>query len=238
MTSNAVHLIDLDTAMKQHYSGITISVDGVPTPVQVFLEQPSTEGTPNRVYPSVSILYAGDVPDFESMHSDDDSVEEIGINSAVSPAERIERIMPEPARVRYIVGTWHKDRAAEDRRLVREVYRKRTPSRGYLTVQNVDGEAIKVWLFRMAPSLVEVEDRPDADTIIYHKTLMVEVLVHLSEVEYDETTSTKVAEEVQWDVQSRKVLWNSHGQVGGFVEGGDKTDRVIRVTEDTEEVLP
>ena len=103
---------------------------------------------------------------------------------------------------------------------------------------NIDGEYLDVWLFKVNGSL-SVHDYDDVDTVIYHKSITVEALVYLAEVEYDETVREKVVNEVHWDVESRKTALDERGLVGEVDDSGNVTDIVFRVTENTEEeVLP
>jgi hypothetical protein len=44
--------------------------------------------------------------------------------------------------------------------------------------------------------------------------------------------------ELHWDVRSRGVKLNELGQIDSAVESDDVTDRNIRITENTEEILP
>jgi hypothetical protein len=139
--------------------------------------------------------------------------------------------------MRYSIDTWHKDRAAEDQVLYHEMFRRRTKNKGYLRVLNIDGEYIYLWLFKVNGSL-SVHDYDDVDTVIYHKSITVEALVYLTEVEYDETVREKVVNEVHWDVRSREMTLDERGLVGEVDDSKNVTDVVIWVTEDTEEVLP
>jgi hypothetical protein len=230
-----IHMTALDAALVARYSGIYVLIEGVSTEVEVFIESPATEYTRDRTYPSISIQYAGDVPDFEQMDSDDDVDDELDIDLSETPGIATTRKSPEPTRVRYTVDVWVRNSAAIARELNKEVYRKRTPSRGSLQVTNIDGTTQKVWYFRVPPAQVEVDDYSDVDMRIYHHSLMVEALVNLSQVEYDDTTETPVVEEALWDVQSRRYVPDRKGQVGELIESKDITDRVIRITEDTEE---
>jgi hypothetical protein len=238
MTSNSVDLKTLDLALKAHYSGITIRVAGVVTSVPVFLEKPSSETSTSRVYPSICLAYLGDFEDTEVCESTDfENEEEVGYDGSQPVHIRTSRKVSGPMRVRYMVDTWHKDLVLEDRDLSMEVFLKRTKPRGTLSVNNIDGEAITLWMFR-ANSGLQVMDYAEGDVQIFHKSVIVEVLAYLSEVEYDEVVEDKVAMELHWDVRSRGVKLNELGQIDSAVESDDVTDRNIRITENTEEILP
>jgi len=238
MTSLSVSQEALENALVAKYSGFDLSVAGVLTEVEVFLEKPSTEIETGRVFPSVSIMYLGESEDTEVQESSDESQEEVGLDGTVDPNERIMRDASDPIVMRYSIDTWHKDMAAEDQVLYHEMFRRRTKNKGYIRVLNIDGEYLDVWLFKVNGSL-SVHDYDDVDTVIYHKSITVEALVYLAEVEYDETVREKVVNEVNWDVESRKTALDERGLVGEIDDSGNVTDIVFRVTENTEEeVLP
>jgi hypothetical protein len=236
MTSLSVSQEAFENALVAKYSGFYLSVAGVPTEVKVFLEKPSNENESNRTFPSVSIMYLGESEDTEVQESSDEDPEEVGLDGTVNPNERIMRGSSDPIVMRYSIDTWHKDMAAEDQVLYHEMFRRRTKNKGYIRVLNIDGEYLDIWLFKVNGSL-SVHDYDDVDTVIYHKSIMVEALAYLTEVEYDETVREKVVNEVHWDVKSRETTLDERGLVGEVDDSENVTDVVIRVTEDTEEVL-
>lgn len=237
MVSLSVSQEALENALVAKYQGFSLDVGGISTSVEVFLETPSNEIHQGRTFPSVSIMYLGESEDTEVQESTDEDQEEVDYDDTVTPPERIMRDGSDPIRMRYSVDTWHKDLAAEDQVLFHEMFRRRTRNKGYIAVQNIDGETVDLWLFKINGSL-SVHDYSDKDERIYHKSIMVEALVYLTEVEYDETERTMVVTEVQWDVKSRETTLNERGLICEVDDAKNVTDVVLRVTEDTEEILP
>lgn len=237
MTSLSVSQEALENALVAKYSGFYLSVAGVPTEVEVFLERPSDEIVGSRTFPSVSIMYLGESEYIEARESSDEDSEEVDYDSTVTPSERVMRETSDPVLMRYSIDTWHKDMAAEDQILYHEMFRRRTKNRGYLSLLNIDGESLDIWLFKINGSL-SVHDYDDVDTVIYHKSITVEAAVYLAEVEYDETEREKVVNEVRWDVKSRTMALDERGLVGEVDDSENVTDVVVRITEDMEEALP
>ena len=94
--TTAVTLKNVDTALLLRYSGVSIDVDGTPTAVEVFIEEPQVEEYPERVYPSVAVKLIDIEPDYARSHSDDDEKEEVGYNDTVDPPVRTMRLRPHP----------------------------------------------------------------------------------------------------------------------------------------------
>jgi hypothetical protein len=203
MPTQATTLKLIDEAFVSRYSGLRIPVgpNSTLTPVEVFIERPNTEQTTERTFPSISILFANMTPDFANLqHCDDDDEEELSVDVVPSPAERIMRQKPTAYKVQYVLDTWHRNMAGEDRDLVFEAFLRRTPIRGYMTVRNIDGENITVWV-SWSGALVSL-DEEDVDTMIYHKSLSLLVIAYLAPVEYDETDRHKVVGTVEIEVNS------------------------------------
>lgn len=225
-----------EIALVGRYSGFTMDVLGVATGVPVFLEAPSDELITDRVFPSVSIRYLGEDEASDLRESSDKDTEEVDYDDSVFPPERVMRETSDPIRLRYSIDTWHKDRAAEDQVLYHEMLRRRTPSRGHISVLNLDSEPVDLWLFKVNGSLA-THDYEDIDTYVYHKSITVETLVYLAEVEYDDVVREKVVEEVHWEVQSRGMVLGSKGMLVGVESSEDVTDVDMVVTVDSLERL-
>lgn len=185
--------------MSQHFSGITIPVQGIETPVTVFIEEPSVEECTERKYPSVAVQYLIELNDASVWESDiEDQSEEISRNTSLDVHEASMRANPEPSVFSYSIDTWNKVRASESRDLLFQAVKKRVKKRGYLTVQNVDGENIDVWMFWGGGIQPSHERYPDE--IIYHHSLTVDIHAYAAVVDATDTVVEKVAMEVQWDV--------------------------------------
>ena len=239
MTSLATTIKAIDAALVTKYSGISIDTGSpsVVTPVTVFMEDPDPEEYPERVYPSIALKLLSTVPDyFAIVESDDvDDSEEISYNDLVVPPVRTMRKKPLPHRVMYSIDTWHKARASESRDLVAEALLYLTDPRGYLTVQNIDGTAIDLWMF-WDGGITAAEER-SIDEIIYHKTLTVSILAYLARTAVDTTTDTKVATELDFEVQSRHFYLGA----GGVIQIDDSKnvkDVEFRITDTDIEVIP
>lgn len=230
MTSLAVDIESVDAALATRYSGITISINGVPTAVEVFTETPGSEEVPEKTYPSVAIQLMDVQSKFSISESSDDEREEVAYDSGVTPHERSMRKNPLPHTLVYSVDTWHKDRVLESRELAKEVLIYRTDPRGYLSVLNIDGVSIDLWAISSGGYSCEPERLPD--TVIYHNTLTLEVEVYLAMSAFDQVDSEKVAMEAWWTVFSRGTVLGLDGIE--IESGGDVEDLTIRFT-DTEE---
>jgi len=239
MTSLAVTLKAIDAALFAKYSGISIDAGDPPaaTPVSVFLEDPDPEEYPERVYPSVSIRFISLVPDYTGIvESDDiDESEEISYDDGVSPPVRTMRKKPLPHRIMYSIDTWHRARVSESRDLVAEAIQYLTDPRGYLTVQNIDGTNIDVWLF-WAGGIATADER-STDEIIYHKSLTVSVLAYLARTAVGTTTEVKVATDLDFEVLSRHVYLDSNGDLQ-IDDSKNVKDVEFRITDTGVEVIP
>ncbi len=230
MTSRAVTQSAIDFALAARFVGITIDIEGTPTAVKVFIEDPHTTHYPERVFPSVSIRAISEVDDFENFEGDtEDEFEEVGYNDLVDPNERSMRRKPEPRRLLYSIDTWHKVRLAEHRSLASSVLTERVQSRGALTVVNIDGTAIDLWLMRFG----RLQHLPEykADYTVYHSALTVEVLAELALVAHDDTVEEKVAMTALWEIFSRKPLTGADESVT-VDPADDKLLLTLRINED------
>jgi len=204
--------IDLiDTALLARYSGITIDINGTPTSVTPLIEHPHTEIKREKIYPSVVCRYINHMFDPSRAESSDDLMEEVSLDTGVTPYERIERKGPMPYVVLYSIHTWHKDRVIQDRELVKKVFNYKTSARGYLTVKNIDDEDINVDAIAMGDIVPADETLPD--TVIYHKVQTLSILAYLSQEDADTTERQKVAMDVGWNFYQRKLLETPSGTV-------------------------
>jgi hypothetical protein len=192
----AVRIKEIDNALVARYSGIQIDVDGVPTAVAVFIENPSTEEFTERVYPSIAIKFMSLESDDPRRHSDDELDEEIAYNDVPTPPIRTMRQNGEPFRVLYTLDTWHKVRATESRDLVTEAIIERTPPRGYMNVTDIDSGTTPLWVMWEGNVANLDEDLPDIT--IYHKSLTISVLARV--LTDPNTRDLKVVIEGQWKV--------------------------------------
>lgn len=205
MTSKATTLKLIDEALAAKYAGLSILTGSpaVSTSVEVFLETPDPEETTERTFPSISLQYVTMTPDYRDMqHCDDEEDEDLVLDGTVTPPEMVVRPYPTAFRIMYSLGTWHRKRISEDRDLVFEAILRTTKIRSYLTVKNIDGEDITVWL--MWDGGVVNADADDIDERIYHKSLTLTVLAYLSLVEDTDTTRSKVVTNVEVEVDSYK----------------------------------
>lgn len=228
MSSLSVTLDAIENALLAKYAGIQIDIEGTPTDVAVFLEDPNTEETPERVYPSVSIMLVSALTNLGVSEGEEGNEEQTDYDTGVTPHETVMRETAEPARVMYSIDTWVKYRGLHDRELMQEVYFKRTKKRGYITAQNVDSEAIDLDVFWFGSIVSNDEIHPDM--VIYHKTLTLEVLAHISQT--DITRRQKVVMEQRWDVFNRKTLTTVDGV--SIVVGGDEKDLTMAFDDTTE----
>jgi hypothetical protein len=195
----------IEDALIARFQGISINVEGVPTAVEVFMEEPSVEEEPERVYPSVALMSLGEVEDYEVRDSDDDEglEEEVSYNTGLPVYERTERAIPQALRLSYSIDTWNKTRAQQTRDLLSGAIRAKVGHRGHLQVLNIEGQPINLWMFRSGGVTPLKEVHPDM--IVYHTSMTVDILAYVAVVANDETTVKKVAMEQHWKVFSKEV---------------------------------
>lgn len=213
MATQAVTQEAIEDALIARFQGISIDVEGVPTTVKVFMEEPAVEEETERVYPSVALMYLGEVEDYEVRDSDDDEglTEEVSYDTGLPVYERTERAIPQALRLSYSIDTWNKTRAQQSRDLLFRAVRAKIGHRGYLQVQNVEGQPINLWMFWSGGVAPINEKHPDM--VVYHSSLTVDVLAYVAVVANDETTVKKVAMEAHWKVFSKKVDENVGDQL-------------------------
>lgn len=205
----------VDQGLFDRFQGLVINVEdatGTPvaTPVNVFIEDPATEEQPERAYPAVVIQFQGAVFDTEVFHSSDDQPENIGGQvfvtafgpPAVVPSQNT-RLAPQPYRLSYIIDTWHRVRAGEDRDLVAVALFEAVPPRGFMSLFNVDGEPIDAWVLWGAGGIISLDER-HADMVVYHKSLTVDVLVSI--LDSQQITSEKIVLAVRWGVECLSLV--------------------------------
>ncbi|MHA2429219.1 MAG: hypothetical protein ACXADB_14450, partial [Candidatus Hermodarchaeia archaeon] len=173
----AVTIENVDQALLARYAGISIDVAGTPTTVESFIEEPSTEEYPERVYPSITLKLIAINFDETRGHSDDDEEEEIAYNDGLTPPERTMRLKPSPFLLTYSLDTWHRVMVGESRDLVGRAFQERTHPRGSVDVTDVDGGTESCWVMWVGG--VTENDERENDYVIYHKTLTINVLVDL-----------------------------------------------------------
>jgi len=240
MGSIAVTLTAIDQALLTKYSGITIPTGplATPTAVEVFMEQPSIEEFEERTFPSVSLKMMSVTPDYSRIvDSDDEEEEEVAYDDTETPPVRSMRKRPQPFRIQYSIDTWHKALVAESRDLISEVLMYRTCPRGFLTVANIDGENVDVWLFWEGGFVTS--DELHSDEIIYHKTLTLVVVAYLALSAVDDVDEEKVVTEAQVEVSLRST-WRDQGGHPLEIQVDDTKnvlDLVIGVTETDEEPI-
>lgn len=198
--SYGVTVPEVDAAMAARYAGMAILVGdpAVLTPVEVFIEEPSSEEFPERVFPSVTVKLVGMIFDLERAHTSDDEHEEEEISYNVPPTvppEREMRRVPIPYRLQYRVETWHRVRTAEDRDLVFEAIVERTHPRGSLL--GVGANTSDLWALWSGG--VANLDAVEVDEVVFHKTLTVEVLADV--IPTTDTVRAKVVTELRMQVQ-------------------------------------
>lgn len=198
----------IDLALATRYDSVQIDVDGTPTDVSVFIEQPSTEEFPERVFPSVSIQFLTMVYDEKRAHSDDGSLEETAYNDGVDPPVRTSRQNGVPFVLGYSIDTWHKNRADEDRDLISEILVQRTAPQGYMPVTNIDSGTENVWVM-WSGGLVAL-DETDGDYVVYHKSLTVHVYADL--LTDTSTYDDKVVTQLLMKFYARDYIYNRFGE--------------------------
>jgi len=232
--SIAVDIEHIDAALAAKYSGINVYVSGVLKPVEVFIEEPNIEEYPERIFPSISLKFMGLSEDVDSLESLDDEAEEVDYDAVSTPNVRSMRDRPVPCKLMYSVDTWHRGKVSESRDLLQYAVLRKTPPRSYLTVQNIDGENVDLWVF-WSGGIAGNDERLE-DEVIYHKTLTLEIPAHITKVDYDDVEETKVAMELHWKTYVAKTIMDQTGIQ--WVSGADVLDLGIKVTDTTEEPLP
>lgn len=155
---------DVDAAMLDKFDGFILV--GEVDEVQVFLEHPSPERFPERVFPSISIRLIGAYPDLEREESDVVDAEEYLVSAVpdIPNAEtRVYKQPFEPMNLRYRVDTWILNDSMKERELLQFIH-KVAPARGYLTVGGQD-----IWLIRDAAGMTTA-DEVEGDRVVYHKS--------------------------------------------------------------------
>jgi len=175
----AVSIKNIDEALALKYSGLSIDIGDPPvsTPVTVFVEEPSSEEYKERVYPSIAIKFLSLSENSPSRHSDDEQEEEYDYDDTVTPPIRTMRKRGDRYEISYTIDTWHKIRAGESRDLLRYAIIETTPTRGYITVTDIDGGSQDLWVFWNG-TLTTLDEQLN-DVVIYHKTLTVRILAKL-----------------------------------------------------------
>ena len=237
MTSLAVTLKAIDVALVTKYTGLSINTGTPPvaTSITAFIEDPDPEVYSERTYPSISIKLISMIPDYSGIYESEDlNEEETDYDPTETPPVRSMRKKPLPFRLAYSLDTWHKARVGESRDLVTEALIYNTDPRGYLTVSNIDGVNIPIWMFWQGG--VTSVDEYDVDEVIYHKSLTVVVLAYVAQVAFDDVSEEKVVTELNLDVSSRHT-WRDED---GFHVDDSKNvkDVSIRVTDTDVEVIP
>ncbi len=225
MTSQAVTQDAIEEALIARFSGVQVEIEGTLTDVEVFLEEPAVEETTERIYPSISLMYLGEVPNFDIRDTDDEEREEVGYNQTPPVYIRTMRQNPEPTKMRYSVDVYNRVRAQTSRDLLYRAIRKKVKHRDYLTVENVDGEDVTIWMFWTGGIAPLNEVYPDM--VVYHHSMTIEVLPYLAIVDNSETEDEKVAMNINWKVSSKEVNEDT----------GDFEDVEIRITEDGAEPI-
>jgi len=233
MTSRAVSIMKVDEALADRYSGITIDIEGVPTAVEVFIEQPMPEEYIERVYPSIAISLISVLENTETLDSEDDESEEVGYDTGIIPFQRYMRERPIPSRLIYSVTAWHRIRVAEARDLLHGALTRKTRPKGSLTVENLDGTGIDVWTFWSGG--IQSASEVDSDFMVYRNTVTLAVLADISPVDFDDYVSQKVVMDLRWEVYSRR--WVIDGTGISILEGGDILDRIVRAGIDMDGVF-
>jgi len=215
----AVRIDKIEDALLARYAGISLTVGGTPTSVSVFVEDPAVEEYEERVYPSISVKLLSIMEDNPARDSEDEEKEIIATSSAPVPVTT-NRQRGEPYRLQYSLDTWHRVRAAEERDLLHSAFIERTPTRGSISVEDIDGNTETLWVF-WAGNIVAL-DEPNIDEIIYHKSLTVDVLATLLSDTVTEAIPTVT--EQRWRVQRTN-----------FVTDVSLTDTTIRVRESVDD---
>lgn len=225
----AVTIKNVDQALVLRYTGMTIDTGSpaTPTPVDVFIEEPSSEEYPERTYPSVALKLMAVTPDFERSHSDDDDEEEIGYDGGAAPPVRTMRYRPLPFILTYSLDTWHRVLAGESRDLVTLAIIERTHPRGYVNVSDVDGGTEACWVRWLGG--VANNDEEKEDYVIYHKSLTLEVLVDLL-VDATER-DVKVVTDSIWRTYQQRHKVDDTGKDIIIVSGEESLFEGMRITE-------
>lgn len=197
MSSIAVEQIAIEDALVAKYSGIFVNVNGVPTGVRVFLEEPSSFVEGERIYPSITISFVT-MREAVEMREAEYEMEEVGYDDSLPVHVREMREMPQPIAIVYSVDTWFQGRAQGDRDMMREVFVKRTRMRDSLPVKTIDGNDVTALLFWDGNVVKNDEMLPDE--VIYHKTATIRVEANLAVTAVDDTESVEVVMVSQIDV--------------------------------------
>ncbi len=233
--TTAVTIKNVDEALITRYSGLTIDTGDPPTSTSVtaFIEEPASEVYTERTFPSVALKLMSMLPAYDRAHTDDEDQEEVSYNPATSPPVRTMRQKGLPYDIIYTLDTWHRVMAGESRDLITEAVIQRTPPRGYMTVENVDGGDQDVWV--IWDGGVTQLDEVLADVVIYHKSLSLRVMVDLLTI--PTTEDKKVVTTLDWKLYNRTITFDIEGNVI-LVPGGDIYDHTLRITESGEEHIP
>lgn len=225
----AVSIKNVDQALVLRYSGMSIDTGSPPaaTPVDVFIEEPSSEEYPERTYPSVAIKLLTIVPDYARSHCDDEQEEEIGYDGGAAPPVRTMRYRPLPYVLTYTLDTWHRVLVGESRDLVSLALIERTPPRGYVNVIDVDGGTEACWVRWFGG--VAANDEEKEDYVIYHKSLTIEVLVDLL-VDPNER-DVKVVTDAIWRTYQQRHKVDDTGKDIIVISGEDVLFQGMRITE-------
>jgi len=189
-----VSITELEVALQQRFSGffstLIDSDESTGTAlkrIEVFIDEPDVEEYPQRVFPSVSILFAGLEPDDRYQDSEDRAF--VSQDNTISPAENTVRLNEEWYRVAFDVHTWTLD-ARSDRemiQIVESVFRQKD------AFPTNDGSFY--WIFRTG---FTVADEKSHDRKIYHKIWSIEVLADVWDNRQRE--AFKVVEEIDVDI--------------------------------------
>jgi hypothetical protein len=233
--TTAVTIKNVDEALINRYSGITIDTGDPPssTGVTAFIEEPASEVYTERTYPAVAIKLMSMLPAYDRAHTDDEDQEEVDYDPIPSPPIRTMRQRGLPYDIIYSLDTWHKIRVGESRDLITEAIVQRTPPRGYMTVEDVDGGDQDVWVIWYGGLGQLDEILPDG--VMYHKSLSIRVMVDLLSI--PTTEDKKVVTTIDWKLYNRTVTYDIDGNVV-LVPGGDIYDHTLRITESGEEHIP
>lgn len=225
----AVSINTVDAALLLRYTGVSIDTGepAVPTAVEVFIEEPASEEYTERTYPSISLKLMNIRFDETRAHSDDDTEEETAYDDLQTPPVRTMRLKPTPYILFYSLDTWHKIRVGESRDLVSRTIMERTPPRGAISVEDVDGGTETCWM--QWSGVVSNLDEELEDYVIYHKSLLLEVYADLltDPTERD----VKVATDLLWDMYCRKHVLDETGRDIETSSGDEVLYNRMRITE-------
>jgi len=141
--------------------------------VPVFLDYPDLEESPERRFPSISVMFKNMTPDTQLYDSDMDRVERVDYST--SPPTFVMRRMAEYYDITYEVTSYCLS-AVEDRELTRWIESRLLP-RDFI---EVDGESYHV--FR---ETFNVGDSVDIDTVIYQKTWEFSIKADIEDTDND-----------------------------------------------------